>query len=623
MLWFTAASLLVVSLLWLLYSAAKRQLWVFTRGSPSNPFKTANRSRKGAPVEFDQTKRDKVIKQSFSEDKVPKDLDAIVIGSGIGGLSTAAILARTGKKVLVLEQHDQAGGCCHTFIDKGFEFDVGLHYIGGMAEGTMSRVLMDQLSDSAIEWEKLEDIYDTVVFGEGGLLSNRRCFPIPSGRGKLMESLIESFPNEEKSIRKFFDVLKRVHKASIALFVLKLLPRWLSRLLIKLGVLGYFMPVLSEFYRPLSEVLDEITDNRELKAVMAYSFGDYGTIPKDAAFGMQAMLTNHFAFGGYYPRGGASEIAFNVIPVIEQAGGRVLVRSKVTDILLDDSMQQAIGVRVKKGHTAYEILAPLVISDAGVHNTMEKLLPKKSLKQHGLNNLLRKVRHGLGLMSVFIGLEGTKEELGLKPTNIWAFSSPNLDEDVERFMKLTPEEVEKAPVPLLFVSFPSTKDSTYNERHPGKSTCAIVTVTPYEWFEAWKDGKVMKRGQDYNSLKDAIGKRVWHQVCEMFPHLEDKLEYMEVGTPLSNQYYLGTPRGEVYGIDHDAKRFSPLTISELRPETPISGLYLTGQDIFVCGIIGAMYGGVLCASAVLKRNLMRDLIELTKQVKKEQKAKEE
>ena len=64
---------------------------------------------------------------AFHQKKIPDELDAVVIGSGIGGLATAAILSKAGKKVLVLEQHDQAGGCCHTYIDKGFEFDVGLY----------------------------------------------------------------------------------------------------------------------------------------------------------------------------------------------------------------------------------------------------------------------------------------------------------------------------------------------------------------------------------------------------------------------------------------------------------------------------------------------------------------
>merc|ERR1712003_614189 len=99
---------------------------------------------------------DLVIKQGFSKDKIPTDLDAIIIGSGIGGMTTGAILARAGKQVLVLEQHDQAGGCCHTFIDKGYEFDVGIHYIGDVGYPTMFRVLLDQVTDGQLQWAPLE-----------------------------------------------------------------------------------------------------------------------------------------------------------------------------------------------------------------------------------------------------------------------------------------------------------------------------------------------------------------------------------------------------------------------------------------------------------------------------------
>lgn len=237
-----------------------------------------------------------------------------------------------------------------------------------------------------------------------------------------------------------------------------------------------------------------------------------GTVPKDASFGMHAILTRHFQHGAYYPIGGASEIAFNIIPTIEDAGGKVLVRARVVDIVMDDSNSRVTGVRVKQGHNVYEIDSPMVISDAGIHNTFESLLPKETVKKFGFKKLLKRVRPGLGLMSVFIGLDGTKEELGLKATNVWAFNHADLDKAVQEYVSLSPEEATTAEVPLMFISFPSTKDPTYNERYPGKTTCAIVTVTPYEWFEEWKEGRVQHRGQDYDSLKNSIGTQLWNQV---------------------------------------------------------------------------------------------------------------
>ena len=174
-----------------------------------------------------------------------------------------------------------------------------------------------------------------------------------------------------------------------------------------------------------------------------------GTIPKEASFAMQAALTNHFTHGGYYPRGGASEIAYNIIPTIEAAGGKVLVRAKVTNILMDDSFSRAVGVSVKQGHTVYDILAPIIISDAGLHNTFEKLLPKQAVSKFGLGRVLKRVRHGVGLMSVFIGLDGTKEELGLKASNVWAFTGSDLDAIMDDYCSKSPDEAGQVTVSLF------------------------------------------------------------------------------------------------------------------------------------------------------------------------------
>ena len=79
---------------------------------------------------------------------------------------SGAMMAKAGKRVLILEQHDQAGGCCHTFIDKGYEFDVGIHYIGKMSNGQFNRTFLDQISEGQIEWAPLDDAYDVVSIGK-------------------------------------------------------------------------------------------------------------------------------------------------------------------------------------------------------------------------------------------------------------------------------------------------------------------------------------------------------------------------------------------------------------------------------------------------------------------------
>lgn len=339
-----------------------------------------------------------------------------------------------------------------------------------------------------------------------------------------------------------------------------------------------------------------------------------GTAPNDIPFLMHAMLTRHFMYGGYYPRGGASEIAFQIIPTIEKAGGCVLVRAPVREILVSDNGDQVIGVQVKKGHNVFDILAPIVISDAGLTNTVKTLLPEEVGKGCGLVAMADKLRPGMALMTVFIGLDGSAEELGLKASNVWSFTDSDLQTQLDRYTSLAPDEATKLPPPLLFISFPSTKDPTFSERFPGKSTCEIVTVSPHHWYRDWEKERVMHRGEDYQSLKMAIGRQAWGQVLEIFPRLEGHEEYFDVGTSLSNQFYLGSHSGEVYGVDHNLERFSLDFMAKLRPQTPLGGLYLTGQDVVTCGFSGAMFGGVFCVSSILQRNLVAELANMKKEL---------
>ncbi len=180
--------------------------------------------------------------------------------------------------------------------------------------------------------------------------------------------------------------------------------------------------------------------------------------------------------GAFYPKGGSSEIAYNTIPVIERSGGRVLVRANVVEILMENG--RAAGVRVRKAAAgdgddegdgkSHAIRAPLVISSAGVFNTFQRLLPAHVAEGSYFKKLADSQRPGLAAMTVFVGLDATAEELGLTTTNTWAF---NRAEDALTgsydYLKLSPEKAMEARVPLLFVSFPSTKDPNW-DLHPGR-----------------------------------------------------------------------------------------------------------------------------------------------------------
>ncbi len=123
----------------------------------------------------------------------------------------------------------------------------------------------------------------------------------------------------------------------------------------------------------------------------------------------------------------------------------------------------------------------------------------------------------------------------------------------------------------------------------------------------------MKRGAKYEERKGALADLIWKQTVALFPQLKDKVEYFEIGTPVTNSYYLNADKGEMYGLDHNKDRFTAEASIELRPEvSDVKGLYLTGQDVLSCGIVGAAIGGVLCSSSILKRNVYMDLLNLKK-----------
>ncbi|XP_063448838.1 all-trans-retinol 13,14-reductase-like isoform X2 [Mytilus trossulus] len=578
-----------------------------------NPF-SINHVRPVEKLVTDQSTRDKILKQKFKPYKVPSEkLDAIVIGSGIGGLSTAVLLAKAGKKVLVLEQHDQAGGCCHTFIDKGYEFDTGIHYIGKMYDGHPDRVLTDQLTGGAIEYPLIEEIYDVVRIGDP---AKSRAYNITSGREKLEKSFIEYFPKEETAIKKFMEFLIESRNSFTGYFAMKVLPKRVVKLLIATGIYKFMFRSYAKFHgKSLKSLLDDLTDNEELKAVLSYCWGDYGTYPSNTSSIMHSALLNLFISGGYYIRGGPSEVVFQTILTLEKFGGRIFMKAPIQKILINDS-GRAHGVLVGKGTNSCELFAKNIISDAGVSNTFLRLLPKEVAVKSSIYPMIKKVGESVSFISMFVGLEGTTKELGLKAQNIWAFTRPDVEELTKEYINLSVEEAAEAEVPLLFVSFPSAKDPSWSERFPGKSNLLIITICPYKWFDRWEDEKVKKRGGEYDGLKNAIGRQMLNQVIQMFPQIEDKIAYTDVGSPLSNKYYLGFDKGEMYGLDHTMQRFSPEVSSELRAQTDIPGLFLTGQDISTCGFTGAMFGGMFCAGAVLNRKLHNDLETLVKEIRK-------
>lgn len=521
--------------------------------------------------------------------KTTKALDAAydtaVIGSGIGGLSVAALLARQGQRVLVLERHYTAGGATQTWKRKGYEWDVGLHYMGEVHKPkSVLRQIFDDITDAKLTWAPMPDVYNRIVIED-------RAYAYVSGASRFKERMKTYFPHEAAAIDRYVELVFEANRTAQAFYAQRALPPSMGDALYDQMSTGF--RAFSD--RTTLSVLEELTKDRELIAVLTGHYGDYGLDPSKSAFAVHAMLIRHYIEGANFPVGGSGRIAETIAPVIEAAGGAIVTSAEVSGILLERG--RAAGVRMRDGR---EIRVPRVISDAGVANTITKLLPEDVAHASGLDDGLRRVEPSISIVCLNLGVRASASALGLDPANVWSHPSNDYAANYARYEA----DPERAPIPFHFITFASAKDPTWEERFPGRATVDICSATTFAEWRPFDEQPWKKRGAAYEEKKAKVTEALMRQVLRFAPQIEGKVEHAELATPLTFKHFAARDQGDFIGLAHTPERFRQRW---LRPHTPIEGLFLTGQDITSDGVSGAMMGGVLAASAVLGRNVLDDV----------------
>ncbi|MEO0697825.1 MAG: 2Fe-2S iron-sulfur cluster-binding protein [Pseudomonadota bacterium] len=508
-------------------------------------------------------------------------VDTVVIGSGMGAMTATRLLQdQRGDKIIMIEAHTAPGGMTHEFERQGgghhWSFASGLHYLG-KPEGQISIVnTMRYLTGDRIQWCDLPERYDVFDWGDGQI-------GIPAGHNALEVELVRRFPAEARAIRRYLRRdLPAAARGLTAVNIANSLPGGLRTVGLLL-VRGFMRLALT----PTAEVLSSRFRSPELRAILAFQWGDYGKSPAHTAFGFHATIAMHYANGATFPIGGSARIGAKTFDMIRQAGGEVRAGQRVTEILLEDG--RAKGVRVHDPATGrdYTVRARSVVSGIGARRTAE-LLPAPL--GPNLQAELAELGRNISCCILFLGLRDDPRKLGFDGANHWIFDGL----DHEAAARAAPGD---GP---LYLSFGSLKDPA--ARHHGLE---IMALTDPAYFDAWAVQSDARTDPAYRAEKSHIAARIMERVERRHPGFAALVHHQELATPLTFGTYQRAADGAFYGLPASRARMLHRLAS---PRWPVEGLYLAGQDAMTPGILGAAVGGVRAAGVMLGRDKTRSLM---------------
>jgi all-trans-retinol 13,14-reductase len=486
--------------------------------------------------------------------------DAVIIGSGLGGLACGTILAKEGYKVCILEKNKQIGGTLQTFVRDRVIFDSGVHYVGGLDKGQNLYSLFTYLGImDKLKLRKMdEDVFDAVVFD-----GDPNVYKYAQGYENFIKTLAKDFPEEEEAIRKYCDGIREVC-SKFPLYNLRS-----GDYFEKVGVLEI----------DTQTFLESITPNKKLQNVLAGTSLLYAGVPYKTPLYVHALVINSYIESSWRFVDGGSQISKYLSRQIHSTGGTILKHKNI--VRLKEQNGKLQYAETDKGERYY---GDLFISNVHPGRTIEMTesdMIKKAYRSRikGLDN---------SISTFYVNIVLKKDSMKYVNHNYYYFA----ENDAWCVLNYTEENWPRGYA-MFFTA--SSKGDDYAE------AVTLMTYMRFSDVEKWSHtyntvSNEVSRGEDYEAFKKEKAEKLFDLVEEKFPGFKASIDSYYTATPLSVRDYIGTVDGSLYGIVKDYKEPMRTFIS---PRTKIPNLFLTGQNLNLHGVLGVTVSAVLTCSEIL------------------------
>lgn len=481
-----------------------------------------------------------------------KKKDVVVIGSGISGLTAAAILAKKGKSVTIVERTARPGGALKRFTRQKVAFDVGFHYTGCLGEGEILTMLWDYLGVlSHLQVRPFTSEGHDALSVEGFDRTIRAFFSYE----QLEDELRGIFPEESSAIRQYLDYVRQI--CMDIPFYNPDLP------------LTPFLRGFKEQSVPLAQYLQTITSNPYLQAALASPAFLYGVPSAKASLAVHAMVAHGFYSGAYGVDGGGQAIVDAFLKVLGQSGVDILVRHHVESIEIKEG--KVSGVVTDQGET---ISCDDVIY-TGHPSDVPNMVPE-SIFRPIYRSRLSELQNTCSMFAVFAVSENDAVKRQLDNVNY--FYMP-------KGVAVLPEKSSPLTNRALMMTMPGCRDSDdLKKNEPG-----VILLRPAIWedVKSFQGSTRKTRPAEYLAWKEEIAAEMIDSCEKYWGEIGSGLRPLTVGTPLTFRDELFAPEGAAYGAQH--------SISQLNPgvRTRLPGFWLSGQSTLMTGVVGAALAGMV------------------------------